>query len=105
MHGKKSSTSTSIIATKKSFNFNDIIKAEKEQQYRSFFLSNKLKQQRTRNRLTTDPFTAEYSATSANFDVDTDNISPKTIDEVTFDMQKELNTSKTVRSDEQNEII
>ena len=29
-NSKKSSTSTSIINTKKSFNFNDIIKAEKE---------------------------------------------------------------------------
>ena len=30
VHGKLSSTSNSIIATKKSFNFNDILKAEKE---------------------------------------------------------------------------
>ena len=45
--GKKSSNSTSILANKKSFNFNDILKAEKEQHQRTFFLSNKLNE-RTR---------------------------------------------------------
>ena len=40
-----------------------------------------------------------------NIDTDVNNILPKTTDEVTFDMKKELNTSKTKRSDEQNEII
>ena len=48
VHGKKSSTSTSIVATKQSFNYNDIIKAEREQQRRKAFISNKLNERTKR---------------------------------------------------------
>ena len=42
INDKKTSTSNSIITTKRSFNFNDVIKAEKEQYSRNNFLMNKL---------------------------------------------------------------
>ena len=35
VHGKMSATSTSIFTNKKSFNFNDVIRAEKENQQRN----------------------------------------------------------------------
>ena len=42
INDKKTSTSNSIVTTKRSFNFNDVIKAEKEQYSRNNFLMNKL---------------------------------------------------------------
>ena len=44
VQGNKSAASTSIITRKMCFNFNDILKVEKEQHERKNFLANKLGQ-------------------------------------------------------------
>ena len=49
INDKKTSTSNSIITTKRSFNFNDVIKAEKEQYSRNNFLMNKLSKRKNNN--------------------------------------------------------
>ena len=70
VQGNKSATSTSIITRKMCFNFNDILKVEKEQHERNNFLANKLGQSFSRE--------AQFSE-GINMQRDV-----KTLDDVTF---------------------